>query len=138
MGATTFSFRVMSVMAVVFAAATGDFAVPALRIVGRRFIDVEQLLGILMRGACERRLARPGGCSLASLSKSTCCSSLLAILLIALMSGVLGRIARLSLLSGVLDVAAALLDLMGIAGFGIAGTLVALIVRRHGRGFGHC
>jgi hypothetical protein len=59
---------------------------------------------------------------------------LLAILLIALMSGVLGRIARLSLLSGVLDVAAALLDLMGIAGFGIAGTLVALIVRRTGGG----
>jgi hypothetical protein len=51
MGATTFSFSVMSVMAVVFAAATGDFAVPALRIVGRRFIDVERLLGILMRSA---------------------------------------------------------------------------------------
>lgn len=64
--------------------------------------------------------------------------SLLAILLIALMSGVLRGIASLSLLSRVFDVAAALLDLMGIAGFGITGALVALIVRRHGRGFGHC
>jgi hypothetical protein len=64
-------------------------------------------------------------------------ASLLAILLIALMSGVLRGIARLSLLSGVLDVVAALLDLMGIAGFGITGALLALIVGRHGRGFGH-
>jgi hypothetical protein len=64
--------------------------------------------------------------------------SLLAILLIALMSGVLRGIASLSLLSGVFDVAAALLDLMGIAGFGITGPLVALIVGRHGRGLGHC
>jgi hypothetical protein len=64
--------------------------------------------------------------------------SLLAILLIALMSGVLRGIASLSLLSRVFDVTAALLDLMGIAGFGITGPLVALIVRRHGRGLGHC
>src|SRR4051794_27881182 len=64
--------------------------------------------------------------------------SLLAILLIALMSGVLRGIASLSLLSGVFDVAAALLGLMGIAGFGITGPLVALIVGRHGRGLGHC
>ena len=54
------------------------------------------------------------------------------------MSGVLRGIASLSLLSRVFDVAAALLDLMGIAGFGITGALVALIVRRHGRGFSHC
>jgi hypothetical protein len=62
----------------------------------------------------------------------------LAILLIALMSGILRSIAGLSLLSGILDMAAAFLDLMGIAGFGITGARVALIVRRHGRGFGHC
>jgi hypothetical protein len=51
MGTATFSFRVMSMMAVVFAATTGYFAVPALRIVGRRFIDVERLLGFLVRSA---------------------------------------------------------------------------------------
>jgi hypothetical protein len=38
-------------MAVVLSAATGYFTVPALRIVGRRLIDVERLLGILMREA---------------------------------------------------------------------------------------
>ena len=48
------------------------------------------------------------------------------------MSGVLRSIAGLSLLSGILDRATAFLDLMGIAGFGITGALVALIVRRHG------
>jgi hypothetical protein len=54
------------------------------------------------------------------------------------MSGVLRGIARLSLLLGVLDVAAALLDLMGVAGFEIPRAVVALIVWRHGRGFSHC
>jgi hypothetical protein len=134
MGTATFSFRVMSMMAVVFAATTGYFAVPALRIVGRRFIDVEWFLGILMRSAWT---------ALADARWRLCRSrhgarSLLAILLIALMSGVLRGIASLSLLSGVPDVAAALLDLMGMAGFGITGPPVALIVRRHGRGLGNC
>jgi hypothetical protein len=51
MGTAAFSFRVMSMMAVVFAAAAGYFAVPALRIVGRRFLGVERLFGVLMRSA---------------------------------------------------------------------------------------
>jgi len=51
MRAATLSFRVMSMMAVVFAAAAGHFAVAALWIVGRRFVDVERLLGVLVRSA---------------------------------------------------------------------------------------
>jgi len=51
MGAATFSFRIMSMVAIAFAAAAGYFAVPALRIVGRRFLDVERLLGVFMRSA---------------------------------------------------------------------------------------
>jgi hypothetical protein len=38
-------------MAVVFAAAPGYFAVAALRIVGGRFLDMKRLLGVLMRSA---------------------------------------------------------------------------------------
>ncbi len=49
MGTAAFSFRVMSMMAVVFAAAAGYLAVPALRIIGRRFVDVKRLLCVLMR-----------------------------------------------------------------------------------------
>jgi hypothetical protein len=51
MGTAAFSFCMMSMMAVVLAATTGYFAVPTLRIVGRRFIDVERLLGFLVRSA---------------------------------------------------------------------------------------
>jgi len=51
MGSTALSFRVMSMMAVPFAAASRYLAVPALWIVGRRFIDVERLLGVFVRGA---------------------------------------------------------------------------------------
>jgi hypothetical protein len=61
----------------------------------------------------------------------------LAILLIALMGSVLGSIAGLSLLSRIVDMITALLNLMRIAGFGITGALMALIVRRHGRWLGH-
>ena len=50
MGTAAFSFRVMSMMAIVFAAA-GYFAVPALRIVGRRLADMQRLLCVLMRSA---------------------------------------------------------------------------------------
>ena len=53
------------------------------------------------------------------------------------MGGVLHGIALLSLLLGVFDMAAALPDLVGIAGPWITFTLVALIVRRHGRRLGH-
>jgi hypothetical protein len=49
MGTAAFSFRLMRVVAIVFAAAPGYFAVPAPRIVGRRFLDVERLLGVFMR-----------------------------------------------------------------------------------------
>jgi hypothetical protein len=48
MRAAALSFRVMSMMAIVFAAASGYFAVPALRIVGRRFLNVERLLGVFV------------------------------------------------------------------------------------------
>jgi hypothetical protein len=51
MSAATLSFRVMSMMGIVFAAAAGNFAVAALRIIRRRFVDVERLLGVLMRSA---------------------------------------------------------------------------------------
>ncbi len=51
MGTAAFSFRVMSMMGIVFAAAAGNFAVAALRIVGGRFLDVKRLLGVLMRSA---------------------------------------------------------------------------------------
>jgi len=51
MGTAAFSFRVMSMMAIVFAAAAGNLAVPALLIVGRRLVDVQRLLGILVRSA---------------------------------------------------------------------------------------
>jgi hypothetical protein len=61
----------------------------------------------------------------------------LAILLIALMGGILRSVALLSLFSGIFDMAAAFLDLVRIAGFGVTGALVALIIRRHGRGLGH-
>jgi hypothetical protein len=53
------------------------------------------------------------------------------------MGGVLRSVARLSLLSGIFDMAAALLDLVGIPGFAITGALVALVVRWHGRRLGH-
>jgi len=39
----------MSMMAIVFAAASGYLAVPALWIVARRFLDVERLLGVFVR-----------------------------------------------------------------------------------------
>jgi len=51
MGTAAFSFRVMSMMAIVFAAAAGYFAVPALRIVGWRLVDMQRLLCVLMRSA---------------------------------------------------------------------------------------
>jgi len=51
MSAAALSFRVMGMMAVVLAAAARHFAVAALRIICRQFVDVERLLGILMRGA---------------------------------------------------------------------------------------
>ena len=51
MSAATFSFRVMGMVGVVLAAAAGNFAVAALRIVGGRFLDVKRLLGVLMRSA---------------------------------------------------------------------------------------
>jgi hypothetical protein len=133
MGAATFSFRFMAMVAIVFATTARYFAVPALRIVGRRLLDVERLPGVFMRSARA---------ALADARRRLCWSrhgarSWLAILLIALMGGVLGGIAGLSLLSRILDMIAALLDLMSIASFGIAGALMALIVRRHGRWLGH-
>jgi len=51
MGSAAFSFRVMGMMAVAFAAASRYPAVPALRIVGREFFDVEWLLGVFVRSA---------------------------------------------------------------------------------------
>jgi len=51
MSAATFSFRVMSMMGIVLAAAAGNFAVAALRIVGGRLLEVKRLLGVLMRSA---------------------------------------------------------------------------------------
>ena len=56
------------------------------------------------------------------------------VLLVALVRGILGGVAGLALLLRILDVAAALLDFMGIAGFRVAGALVTLIVLRNGRG----
>jgi hypothetical protein len=53
------------------------------------------------------------------------------------MSCILRGIPGLALLSGILDMDAAFLDLMGIAGLGITGALMALIVRRYGWGLGH-
>jgi hypothetical protein len=41
----------MSVVAIAFAATSGYFAVPTLRIVGRRFLDVERLLGVFVGSA---------------------------------------------------------------------------------------
>ncbi|MCK1707929.1 hypothetical protein IVA83_01775 [Bradyrhizobium sp. 143] len=38
-------------MAIAFAATSGYFAVPTLRIVGRRCLDVERLLGVFMGSA---------------------------------------------------------------------------------------
>jgi hypothetical protein len=49
------------------------------------------------------------------------------------MGGILHSVARLSLLSGIFDMAAALLDLVGVTGFAIPSALVALVVRWHGR-----
>jgi hypothetical protein len=51
MGPAALSFRFMGVVAVMFAAATRDLAVAALRIVGRRLVDVKRLPGVLMRCA---------------------------------------------------------------------------------------
>jgi len=52
MRATALSFRSMGVMAVVFAAAAGHFAMPTpWVVVGGRLVDVERLLGVLMRSA---------------------------------------------------------------------------------------
>jgi hypothetical protein len=51
MGSAAFAFRVMCVMAVAFAAASRYLAVPALRIVGRRLLDMERLLGVFVRSA---------------------------------------------------------------------------------------
>jgi hypothetical protein len=48
-GATALSFRMMSMMGIVFATAAGYLAVAALRIVSRRFLNVQRLLGVLMR-----------------------------------------------------------------------------------------
>jgi hypothetical protein len=49
MSTAAFPFLVMSMMAVVLAAASRYFTVPALRIIGRRFLDAERLLGVLVR-----------------------------------------------------------------------------------------
>ena len=51
----------------------------------------------------------------------------------ALVGGVLGSVALLTLLLGIFDTAAILLGLMGIAGLGITGTFVALIILRDRR-----
>jgi hypothetical protein len=49
MGSAALAFRLMGMMAILFAAAAGYFAVPALRIAGRRFLDMERLLGVFVR-----------------------------------------------------------------------------------------
>ena len=49
--AAALSFRVMGVMAIAFAATSGYFAAPTLRIVGWRFLDVERLLGVFVGSA---------------------------------------------------------------------------------------
>jgi hypothetical protein len=46
-----FSVRMMGMMSVVFTAAAGHFAVPALWIIGRRFADVKWLPGALVGSA---------------------------------------------------------------------------------------
>jgi len=51
MGATAFAFRMMGMVTIVLATAAGHFAVPALRIVGRRFVDAKWRLGVFMRSA---------------------------------------------------------------------------------------
>ncbi|KRR16305.1 hypothetical protein CQ14_33330 [Bradyrhizobium lablabi] len=56
----------------------------------------------------------------------------------ALMGGILGGVALLALLLRIFDTAAILPGLMGIAGLGITGTLVTLIILRDGRRLGHC
>jgi hypothetical protein len=43
------SFCDMSMMAIAFTTAAGYLAAPALRIVGRRFLDVERLFGVFVR-----------------------------------------------------------------------------------------
>jgi hypothetical protein len=60
MGAAALSFRLVSVVTVMFAAAPGHFAVPALRIVGRRFLGVKRRLGVLM-GSARAALANARG-----------------------------------------------------------------------------
>jgi hypothetical protein len=51
MSTAALSFRIVSMMGIVLAAAAGDFAVPALWIVGRRLVDVKRCLGVLMGSA---------------------------------------------------------------------------------------
>ncbi|KRR20088.1 hypothetical protein CQ13_09275 [Bradyrhizobium retamae] len=56
MGAAALSFRLVSVVGVMFAATAGHLAVPALRIVGGWLAGVKRRLGVLM-GSTRAALA---------------------------------------------------------------------------------
>src|SRR5436309_16092546 len=89
-------FGSMGVMQIVLAAATGDAAAPALRIVCRRLVDMQRLLCILMGSSGA---ALPNG--RLRLARGRHRVAPLAILLIALVGGVLLDVAGVALLIGV-------------------------------------
>lgn len=114
-------FGLARMMAVAFAAAAGDLAALAPRIVGRRLPDLKRGLGVLVRGA---RSALPN--ARRCLGRRRHAS--LPVLLQTLMGRVLCGVALLALLFGIDAMRLFSPGFMRIAGPGIAGPLVALVL----------